>query len=207
MKNISKRKLIFVGLVIALPLILLAAWQRQEIRGRAQASTTLFFSPPTTTSNPRVEGPGDYFSLDLMLDPGSNLVTLARIEILYDPGKIALSETSPLVVNDLVFPQILEGPIYSSGKIQIVLSVGPDLSKAISQESKVLTLNLKAVNFSDQTFISFGQDTLITSAASQDSPSENVLSTTTPAVIKIANPTPTPTHKKGRGIKGGGKPR
>ncbi|MBI4039326.1 hypothetical protein HY388_00680, partial [Candidatus Daviesbacteria bacterium] len=113
---------------------------------------------------------------------------------LYDPTKITLSATNPVVVNTGVFPQIVEGPVLSSGKIQVVLSVGPDQTKVVQTDSKALTLNLKAQAAIDPTLVSYGPNNSIYSIAPQDSSNENVLSTTIPATIKInAAPTATPT--------------
>ncbi len=189
MRYLQKHKVVssFVAfLLIALPIIVLASMKNQDTRGRAQASTTLYFSPVTSATSPLQKTVGNSFSLDLMLSPGTNLVTFTKIEILFDPTKLTLDTTNPLVVNTAVFPQIVEGPVYGSGKIDIVLSVGPDLSKAVGQNSKILTLNFKAVSPVSQTLVSFGTITQILSAAYQDNSSENVLSTTSPAIIKIS---------------------
>lgn len=188
MRYISKHKLrvfLIALLLIALPAIILASSQKQETRSNAQASTTLYFSPVTSITSPLQKKVGDSFFLDLMLSPGTNLVTFARIEILFDPTKLTLDPSIPLVINSAVFPQILEGPVYASGKIQVVVSVGPDLTKAIGVDSKALTINFITSNPVSQTSVSFGGSTAIFSAASQDASSENVLSTTSPAYVKI----------------------
>lgn len=174
-------------MILFLPLVLVINQQQQETRSRASASTTLSFSPTTTSQAPLIKKVGDSFYLDLMLKPGSNLVSSIKLDIIYDPTKVSLSETNPIVINEIVFPEIIEGPIYSDGRIQIVLAVGQDLSKSISQESRALSLNLIAKNPTSQTLFSFSNNTAVYSVTATDSDGKNILSTTSPAFIKIVN--------------------
>ncbi len=172
-------------MIVTLPLVVVIMQQQQEIRGRAQASTTLSFIPSTTSSTPIIKKVGEPLSLDLMVNPGVNLVSSIKVEITYDPTKLRPSEANPLSINQTIFPAIIEGPVYSDGKIQVVLSVGPDLSKAVGQINRVATLNFDTIANSSQTLVSFGVNTSISSVALNDTSSENVLSTTSPAYIKI----------------------
>ena len=172
-------------MLVTLPLILVIMQQQQEIRGRAQASTSLYFSPPSSATSPLIKKPGETFYLDLMINPGENLVSLVKIDISYDPIKLKLSAIDPFVVNQTIFPEILEGPVYSYGKIQAVLSIGADLANALSQQSRVATLNFDSLSISKQTLVSFGVNTMISSVAPNDPSSENVLSQTSPAYVKI----------------------
>ncbi len=192
MKFLIKHKLILTTIaiqLIALPLILFAVKQQQQTNTKATAGTTLSLTPASVTS-----GLGQNFSLDVMINPGPNLVSLAKIEIIYDPSKVTLDPTNPVVVNAQAFPQVVEGPIYTNGKVQVTISIGSDQSKVIQTTSKVLTLNLKAAAVTNETSVSFGPDNSIYSTAPGDRSDENVLSTTIPASIKInAAPTPTPT--------------
>lgn len=186
-------------MIMTLPLLLVIMQQQQEIRGKAQASTTLSFIPSTTSATPVTKKAGEPLSLDLMVNPGVNLVSSIKVEITYDPTKLRPSATNPLSINQTIFPTIVEGPIYSPGKIQVVLSVGPDLSKAVGQINRVATLNFDTIATSSQTLVSFGVNTSISSVAQNDASSENVLSTTSPAYIKIS--------KISKGSPGGGKDR
>lgn len=186
-------------MIVTLPLFLIIMQQQQEIRGRAEKSTSLYFSPITNSTNPIIKKIGEPINLDLMVNPGVNLVSLIKAEITYDPTKLRPSEANPLSINQTIFPAIIEGPVYSDGKIQIVLSVGPDLSKAVGQISRVATLNFDTITTSSQTLVSFGINTSISSVAQNDASNENVLSTTSPAYIKIS--------KTSKGSPGGGKDR
>lgn len=177
-----------VVMMVMLPLFLVVNNQQRDLRGRAEASTTLAFTPTSEPNSPLQKNVGEEFSLDAMIKPGKNLVSLIKLDITYDPATLSISETNPFVVNEAVFPEIVEGPIYSNGRIQVILSVGSDLSKAVSTESKIATVNFIPLEASSQTLVSFGAGNTIHSVASNDLDGENVLSTTTPAYIKIINP-------------------
>ncbi|OGH48228.1 MAG: hypothetical protein A3A51_04385 [Candidatus Levybacteria bacterium RIFCSPLOWO2_01_FULL_39_10] len=200
MELIKKHKLIF-GIIavqlIVLPLLLLLVRQQQETRTGAVAATTLSFLPNSGATSPINANINQEFTVDLMLNPGTNLVSLAKLDITYDPTVIALSSSTPVVVNSTAFPVIVEGPIYTNGRVQIVVSVGSDQTKVIQTTTKVLTIKFRGTSAS-QTQIGFGTNNAIYSIAPQDSSTENVLSTTMQAYVKINaaptnTPTPTPT--------------
>lgn len=199
MDFIRRHKLIVATIVIqliALPLILYLVKQEQETRTQAAASTTLYFAPASTATNPIQATPNQDIALDLMLNPGNNLVTLAKIEITYDPNVFTPAATNPVVVNSQVFKTTIEGPVLSNpGKIQLTVAVGSAHEDIIQTTAKVLTLNMKVKSTTATTKqIGFGAVSEILSIADQDG-NENVLSTanSTPATIKITIPaSPTP---------------
>ncbi|GIW61381.1 MAG: hypothetical protein KatS3mg089_0233 [Patescibacteria group bacterium] len=196
----SAKKLLLIGfiliLLVAIPLTLYFIQQQQEIRSRAQAATTLSFTPATSSVNV-----GDVVSLDLMVNPNSNLVSFVRLEILYDSTKLATAsgtQGKAFEPNTLAFPSVTEGPVYEDGKILVTLSVGSDPTKAIQTPTKVATFQFVAKEPTDTpTQITFGPtQTQVLSIGPQDQASENVLSSTSPAAISIGgetSPTPTPT--------------
>lgn len=143
---------------------------------------------------------GNPVSFDVMVSPGTNKVSYVKLEMDYDPTKLSLT-SSPFVVNTNSFPVTQEGPILQSGKIFISLTVGSDPSKAISQTTKVGTINFTATAqtpASAPTSVTFGPATTILSVAATDESSENVLSSSTPGYIQISaavaavTPTPVP---------------
>src|SRR3972149_2996960 len=158
MELIKKHKLIF-GIIavqlIVLPLLLLLVRQQQETRTGAVAATTLSFLPNSGATSPINANINQEFTVDLMLNPGTNLVSLAKLDITYDPTVIALSSSTPVVVNSTAFPVIVEGPIYTNGRVQIVVSVGSDQTKVIQTTTKVLTIKFRGTSAS-QTQIGFG---------------------------------------------------
>ncbi len=196
MERILQHKLILVTIAIqlvALPLVLFAVKERQETRTQASASTTLSFTPASTLSTPHNVDLGQEFPVNVVVTPSDNLITLVKLEIDYDSSKLKPSDTNPITVNSTAFPQIIEGPITSSpGKIQIVVSTGFDYTKVIQTETKVLTVNFKALAPVNQTQVYFTAKSELYSLANGDSSNVSVLSSTTPMYVKI-NAAPTPT--------------
>lgn len=204
MDFIRSHKLIVATIVIqiiALPLVLIMVKQKQQTTSQAQKSTTLFFTPSSTSNSPIQATVGQNMTLDLMINPGNNLVSFAKIEITYDPALFTPDPTNPVTVDTNqstgAFSTIVEGPVVSSGKILIALSIGPSNIGAIATQRRVLTLNLKPTASSNNqtTSIGFGSTTELSSISGSDTLYENVLSAATPAIVKVTvtnSPTPTP---------------
>ena len=196
----SKKKLLIIGLIIllliAIPATIYVVQMQQETRSRATASTTLTMTPGTSTKNVN-----DTVALQININPGSNLVSFVSLDITYDPTKLEPVGSTALEVNKSALPIILQGPVYSTGRIRINLSTGNDPTSAIKAPTSVGTLTMKAIGGTggSTTSVAFGSSTQILSVAgpstgSNDSAGENVLSTSTPALITIAGGTaPSPT--------------
>lgn len=201
MKNLlTKRNLLIAGILlvvaIGIPLTLLQGQKQQEIRQHAAESTTLTFSPSSSSSSPIVKTVGNSFDLDVMVNPGSNSVSLVRYQISYDDPRLILNQTTPVTINTDAFPAVLEGPIISGGKISGTVSIGSNYSKAITVPTKVLTIHFVAneVTGTTPTQVSYTSLSQVLSTGSNDQAAENVLSSTQPAYIMIngvATPTPT----------------
>ena len=129
-----------------------------------------------------------------------------RLEIQYDSSKLATASGTggepAFEPNKTAFPTINEGPVYEDGKILVSLSVGSDLTKAIQTPTEIGTLHLKALAGTDTpTQVIYGTQTQVLSIGTSDQASEDVLSSSTPAIIDIVTPavvepptdTPTPT--------------
>lgn len=194
------KKILLLGLIVvllaAIPLTVYFVQRQQETRTQAQKSTTLSFAPPTVSASQ-----DEKFNLDVSMNPGQNLVSFVKLDISYDSTKVATSSAGStcgdaICPNTTAFPSILEGPIYTPGKISLTLSVGADPTKVIQTTTKVATLTLsgKATTGTSASQVLFGNETQVLSTASSDQASENVLSTTAPAAITItaAEITPTP---------------
>ncbi len=206
--NLNGKKLLLLGfvliLLVAIPLTLFLLQKQQETRSRAQKSTNLSFSPSSSQSSPLQKAVGDTFSLDVMVNPGQNIVSFVKLEVQYDADKIATDSSNAFQPNSAAFPTILEGPIYSPGKIQVTLSVGSDPTKAIQSITKAATFNFKAIGptaAGTPTLITYGAQTQVLSIGSTDQASEDVLSSATPATVVITGSgsggTPTPTPETG----------
>src|SRR3989344_8649284 len=188
----TKKILIFASLIlviIGIPLTVSLLQQQQNTRSKALASTTLSFSPSSSSGNPIIETVGGTTSLSVIINPGSNDVSFVQLDILFDPTKFQAG-SSPFVRNTTAFPQLLSGPTVTSGKISVQLSIGSDPTKVIQTTTSAGTVNLAAIApTSGSTQVSFGSSTTVLSLAPADGPSENVLSSTTPAYVSIAGST------------------
>jgi len=200
-KKINRMKYVILGIaliaIIGLPATILFVRNQQEIRSRAAPSTTLYFLPSTSEDSPQQAQVGQTLNFDLMIDPGSNLPSVVKLNLNYDPTKIEIAQTG-FLTNLSAFTTTLEGPFLNetNGTLNISLSIGADTTKAIQEVTKVGTLTVKTLSPTNgtPTQISFGNSTLVLSVASTDYSTENILSASNPAFIEIlAPPTPTPT--------------
>lgn len=181
-------------LIIILFLTIISLPEKKETRSHALKSTNLSFSPASTQTVPIQATVYQNVPLDIMVDPGMNWVSLIRLVINYDSTKFQPSGLTPFVNNPSAFPVILEGPVYTTGKISVVLSIGSDPTRAIVEPTKVGTITLLAtvVNTGTST-VSYDTQTQVFSVGPNDQAQENVLASTTPAYItsKAGNITPT----------------
>lgn len=202
--NLSRNKKLFtlgviIALIVALPLTIIVTRQQQNTRSKAAASTSLSFTPASSPTAPLTESPNSTIPLTIAITPGANQVSLVSLEITYDPTKLEPTGPTPFVAKTSVFPQTIEGPVYSPGKIRVSLSVGSDPRSAVTTPSEVGTITFKALsNTSQPTSVSFGSQTQVYSVAGADQGSENVLATSNPAYISIGfgqseEPTVSPT--------------
>lgn len=200
--HFSGRKIFLFGfiavLLLAIPgTLYLVGLQNKPTK--AEKSTNITFTPDSSASAPVQKSVGDSIPLDIFVDPGQNLVGFVKLEIQYDPQKLATASADAFTPNSQVFPTVLEGPDYSTpGKITVSLSVGPDPTKSLQTKAKAATVTFKALANTaagTPTEITYGTSTQALSVGASDQASENVLSSATPAFIAIAGSaiTPTPT--------------
>lgn len=190
-KKILLLSLIAIAL-IGLPLTVFLTQQKQQTQSEASGSTTLYFQPTSTASSPIAKQNGDTVSLDVMVDPGSNAVSILKLHLHYDPTKFQAVNQNPFTVNQSTFSTIIEGPIndLNNGNIYISVSIGSDTTKAIrNAPARVGTLQLKAIQptSNEPTTVSFGSVSAAYSVAVTDQASQNVLATTTPAYLTIGS--------------------
>ncbi len=192
MQFLSKKKYLlgaalFLILLAGIPLTIGLMNKPQETRSRASGSTSLSFVPTSSTSAPLQKNVGDDITLDLMVDPGANLVTFLRLQVSYDSTKLQLT-TDPFTVNTSAFPVTVEGPVTSTnGLLSQSVSIGSDPTKVIQTVTKVGTVHFKAIGNTGNTPTNVGFTSLnqALSAGAGDQAAENVLSTTKPALILI----------------------
>lgn len=199
MERTKKNKLLLLGLlmviILAIPLTVFILQKQQENRSKASAATTLFFTPEGTAATPLVKTIGDTVTVDLMVNPGINLVSLVRYSITYNPLFMSPATSNAFVLNATAFKKNVEGPIYDpiKGTISGSVSIGSDYTDAIQSLTKVATLSFKTTAISSGTTpIGFGSETEVYSLASTELSNENVLASGVPTLVTI-NPLPTPT--------------
>lgn len=186
-------------LLIAIPATLYLLQQQQETRTRAEKATLLSYDPPSTATAPIEAAVGDQVDLNLVVNPGTNQVSIMRIEIQYDPTKLEPASEQPMVANSAIFSGFLEGPIIdkAGGKIAATLSIDTP-TKAIQVQSNAATISFtaKEATGTTPTQVTYTTRTQVLSVASTDQHGEDVLSGTTPAFITILGEEPEPTEEE-----------
>ena len=200
MAFLTGKKLLLFGFIIVLliiiPLTVYLVQQQQKTQIGAAPSSILSLVPATVSSSV-----GQSFNLDASLNPGTNQVSFVKLVINYDQTKLATA-SSGLTPNSASFPSTLQGPTYTPGGISVTLSVGSDPNRVISSTTRVATISFTALaqtagTPTQVTFVGGGQ-TQVLSIASSDQFNENVLASTNPSNVTIAqaagaaSPTPTP---------------
>jgi len=199
--KLSGKKLFLIGfiliLLIGIPVAVYLVQQQTSTSIHAEQSTNLAFSPTSSATAPIQSTVGSSIPLNITVDPGKNLVSFVKLEIQYDPSVLATASANAFSANTNAFPSVLEGPIYSSGKIDVTLSVGPDPTKAIQQEVTAATVTFTALKNTPPgtpTLVTYTTNTQVLSIGPNDQASENVLSSATPATIAIGASSGSPTQ-------------
>jgi len=196
--NIDNKKKIILGavvlaLLISIPLTVSVVSKQQQSQSNAAASTSLYFTPTSSTTSPIQATVGSNLDLNLYVDPGTNDVTFVKYQVSFDPTKVQLVSANPVTLNSTNFTNV-EGPVTTSSSVAQAVSIGADPTKVITQKTLVATLHFTAVGNTNgaTTSISFGTISQALSGGPSDQASQNVLSTTTPAVISIGGGSATP---------------
>lgn len=205
---LTRKRLLLIGfilvLLVGIPATLFVVQQQQEVRSRAQPSTTLYYQPDSTQTAPIKRQVGEIFGLDVYANPGNNLITTIRLEITYDPTILEVATgtgaKAGFVPDPAALPSVMFGPVYTPGKIVVTVSSGGNPAGSVDTITKIGTINFTALKATgtSPTQVTYGSQTLVTSGGDDSVAAENVLSTTNPAFIAIAaaaGPTVTVTTK------------
>lgn len=186
-------KKIFVVLSLAVValvggLAIFIAQNSTNTKSRAEKTVTLSFSPSSSSTTPVQVSSGNSVALDVLLNPGTNLVKTVRVHLLYDTAKLQIADGIPFTVNQSSFSSVKEGPLYTPGEVIFTVSVGSDPSKAIKTSTTIGTIRFKAIagvtTSEGPTLVSFASDSSAQSISSSSS-EENVIVGTVPATIAI----------------------
>lgn len=167
-------------ILLAIPLTMFFVSKQQQLRSKAAPSSRLYFSPSnynTSTTCPS-------FTLDVMLDPGSNSVSFVDFTINYDPSQVSVTDIAP----STTFSTVQRAASISGGTASISLdAVGGDVTKVVTTTSKVATITFapKAAGTAQITFDSSKSQVL--SLSTSDQPYTNVLSSADPTTVTIGS--------------------
>lgn len=184
----DKRKVLallgMVFVVIGIVVTIFLVQRVQETRSRAADATVLSLTPPTQPA-----APGGTVNFDINIDPGQNLVNAIQITINFDSTKFSASEDS-FVLDESSNLTINKEPEIGDGTIKFsVGTTGTENLVNTPRKIGVLTLSVLSDADTGDTQISFGDgdETIVNSLGDQDNPSDNVLSSATPATVTISN--------------------
>lgn len=192
----SYKKIFLLGFIIvillAIPLSVYVAQERQQTKSKAAASTILSFEPASPTVKV-----GEKLVLSIMLNPGTgtdaNQVSFVKLSISFDASKFTTISGSlkanPEPSNALTTE--VDAPKYESGKATLSLSIGANPEKAITTKTKIAIFELIATNTTAPTIpnITFdpAPETQVLSIDNNSQTSDNVLSSATHATATVTS--------------------
>jgi len=170
--KILSNKFFIIGnlilLLIAIPVTLYFVKKQEEVRSRATSATKLYFTPSSINTQSSCQS----FNVDVMVDPGTNLVSIVNLYVTYDPTVLSVSQITP---SD-VFKTVQRAASISSGKADIEIdAVAGDITKAVSSVTKVVTITFVPKGTGNAQIAFDGTKTQVYSVAPTDAPTENVL--------------------------------
>lgn len=196
--NILKNKYFLLGnlafILIIIPVTLFIIKNQTSTRGSAAPTTTISFNPPSLQTDQCTD-----VTSNIVLNPGQNVVATVKLQLSWDASKFNV-EFAPSLST---FPQVLSGPDITPGSLKTTLTIGADVTKAITSTATVGTLTIKPIAPTSGTPASLTIDSTGTEARSlADGEGENVFNAAgssplqiaiTPATCNGASPTPTTT--------------
>lgn len=177
MKNKNNHKLrFFFALSIILSVLSVCFMGVPVKQAKAAPEATIYFDPASVSTSS-----GQEFSLNAMINPGSNQVYGVDAYISFDPTKVHVTS---ITGNTASFPIVLSAGTYNntSGTASISLATGISNPPAITSATIVATFSFQAVGDGNIS-ISFTDGQTIAIAKNE---SGNVITTSTPAQITIS---------------------
>lgn len=185
----KKRILIAIALTafLILPVTLLLISRQQTVSTQASSGTSLSFTPESNEEQPIETTTNKDLSLDLMVEPGEgNLISFVKFVIEYDPTYVTVADNA-FVTNSENFPEVLEEITIEDGTVTGSISVGSDVTKAVSTPTKIGTLTFvpKKETVDTPTVITYTADSQVLSVGEEDDPDASVLSNTGAAFVTV----------------------
>lgn len=174
-------------LLVALPITIFVAGQRQEIRKKAAPATTMAVAPASLSKKA-----GDVFTMEITIDTGENQVVAAELHITFDQTKLE----AQTITNGSLFPNILASGTVEPGGASITVGAA-DAKQPVRGTGTIATVKFLAKEKTDSpSSIKLGSNSFVGGLGEG---ATNVLAGTTPASVTITKdvvqhtPTPTPT--------------
>lgn len=193
MKLSSKIRILLAVLVlilITIPITLSLLQSRQDPRTRAAGSTTLSLVPQSGSQ----KAVGEDVLIDVMVNPGSDEVTILRLFAQFDPTKLEANTNKLFTPTDDIDIEITVKPtIISNNTVAVVLNIENPITDVIQSKTSVGTFNFKAIGETGETptKVTLTSKTQVFSTGSNDNSQENVLTEPpTPAEITIGDGAP-----------------
>lgn len=169
---------IFIVVLFALPLTLQLVSKPQTTISSADETdgTTLVFDPAASEDDPIEITAGEDLPLVLRVEPGSeSRITFVKYVIEYDPD--VFEATSDDFIATDSFPELLEAPSDTEGKISASLSVGSNPDKAVDEPTNVgeVLFRTKDITKATKTSLIISEESEALSIGENDSPTDNVL--------------------------------
>lgn len=180
--NILKNKYFLLGnlafILIIIPVTLFIIRNQTSTRGSAAPTTTLAFNPPSLQTDQCSD-----VTSNLVLNPGQNVVATVKLQLSWDATKFNVEFTP----NTQTFPQVLSGPEIANGSLKATLTVGADVTKAVTTTSTVGTLVIKPLAPTNGSPTQIAIDTAGTEVRSlADGEGENVFNAAGSSPLQIA---------------------
>lgn len=180
-------------LLAAIPVTSYLVFRQQELRSRASPATTVLFDPLSTQTSPLTKAIGETFSLNIVIDTGSNFISGAELHIKYDTAK--LTGISIVKPTGAFLPITLKDGTISNGLAFIALGTNK-LPDGSTGQGTLATITFRATASTDGAAIPI-QFTDETAVAAITEGGSNVLVTKPPpptfVKINTVGPTNTPT--------------
>ncbi len=171
--------LAIVGLVVTVFLVN----RVQDLRGRAEKSTTISLNPPA-----QEVAPGENATLDVVLNPGTNQVNFVKLYVKYDSSSF-IDQDNVFELDPASGMRLVEQPTMTTpGELVITLDVGSDPTKVIRTTQRLGTINIQAMGDakSGESDVTIDTSrTQVRSIEAKDAFNENVLANVSNAKITI----------------------
>lgn len=175
-----------IVLLVAIPITIFVAGQKQETRKKAAPATMIAVTPSSITKKT-----GDSFTVEITIDTGENQVVAAELHVVFDAAKL----TAQSIKNGALFPNILSSGTVETGKASITVGAA-DAKQPVRGTGTIATVQFQALEkTTTPVAIALGSNSFVGGLGEG---AVNVLAGTTPSSVTIteaaalASPTPTP---------------